>query len=107
MWDVTCRAVQALTFDSVDQRATSTIVGMSSIEIMEQTLRSSEKVLTQEEEQYLKELNQPRAISATPGPVLFTGRCLALISIVVFHFGHKFDLTSTTPTTLPPSPVEA
>ncbi len=47
----------------INKRVTSPIVGMSSVERMDDTLQARGKTLTEEEEKYLEELYQPKAIS--------------------------------------------
>lgn len=47
----------------INKRVTSPIIGFSTPERMDEALEARGKVLTEEEEKYLEELYQPRAIS--------------------------------------------
>jgi aryl-alcohol dehydrogenase-like predicted oxidoreductase len=46
----------------IDKRITSPIIGFSTVQRMEEAVGSVGKVLSEEEEQYLEELYQPRPI---------------------------------------------
>jgi aryl-alcohol dehydrogenase-like predicted oxidoreductase len=46
----------------INKRVASPIIGFSSVERMDEALESRGKVLSEEEEKYLEELYQPRAI---------------------------------------------
>jgi aryl-alcohol dehydrogenase-like predicted oxidoreductase len=46
----------------INKRVASPIIGFSSAERMDEALESRGKVLSEEEEKYLEELYQPRAI---------------------------------------------
>lgn len=46
----------------INKRISSPIIGFSSVERMDEALGANDKSLTEEEEQYLEELYQPRKI---------------------------------------------
>lgn len=47
----------------INKRVTSPIIGISSLERMDEAIDARDKELTEEEEKYLEELYQPREIS--------------------------------------------